>query len=74
LDEHNSLKYSDAFTSKGIPWELYYAIEDLSSGEAYWIEKKIKSNKSSKYIKNLKNYPEITQKLIETAKSLVQPR
>ena len=63
LEEHNSSAYKDSFTTKGRPWILFLAIEGLSSEQAYKIEKKIKSQKSSKYLLNLKQYPEIIEKL-----------
>jgi len=62
--EHNSGKYDDAFTKNGIPWSLFLVIDDLSSNQAYQIEKHIKKMKSKKYIENLKSYPEIIIKLI----------
>lgn len=61
--EHNSHRYEDAFTAKGIPWELFLLIDGLNSDQAYKIEKHIKSMKSSTYIKNLRSYPELIEKL-----------
>ena len=61
--EHNSGKYDDAFTKNVIPWSLFLVIDDLSSNQAYQIEKHIKKMKSKKYIENLKSYPEIIIKL-----------
>ena len=66
--EHNSGKYDDAFTKKGIPWLLFFVIDDLSSNQAYEIERHIKKMKSKKYIDNLKSYPEIIIKLKEQYK------
>ncbi len=51
LVEHNSIKYENAFTSRGIPWELKLVLESLSSEQAYAIEKHIKSMKSKNYRK-----------------------
>jgi putative endonuclease len=63
LQEHNEGTYKDAFTSKGIPWVIFLTIDQLNSGQAYQIERKIKSQKSSRYIQNLRKYPEMIEKL-----------
>ncbi|MFN4082601.1 MAG: GIY-YIG nuclease family protein [Bacteroidia bacterium] len=63
LKEHNNSTYSNAYTSKGIPWERILVIENLSSFQAYGIEKHIKRMKSSVYIKNLIKYPEMIERL-----------
>ncbi len=52
--QHNSSLYQDAFTSKGIPWDLFLYIEGNNSAQAYNIEKHIKKMKSKNYIQNLK--------------------
>jgi putative endonuclease len=57
LVEHNSMKYPDAYSVKGIPWNLYLKIECESSTQAYNIEKFIKQMKSSKFIQSLKEVP-----------------
>jgi putative endonuclease len=36
--QHNSALYQDAFTSKGIPWDLFLYIEGNNSTQAYNIE------------------------------------
>ena len=43
-----------AFTNRGIPWELFFTIEELSSKQAFSIERHIKSMKSTSYIIRLK--------------------
>ncbi|MCU0421092.1 MAG: GIY-YIG nuclease family protein [Cyclobacteriaceae bacterium] len=65
LNQHNTAHFTGAFTSKGIPWELFFAIDGLARNQAYAIEKHIKKMKSTKYIVNLKRYPEIVQRLKE---------
>ena len=64
LNEHNTAFYVDSFSVKGIPWKLFYLIECSNSQQAYKIEKHIKSIKSSKYVNNLKAYPEMSKKLL----------
>ena len=61
--EHNTGKHKDAFTKNGTPWLLFLVIDELSSNQAYQIEKHIKKMKSKKYIENLKAFPEIITKL-----------
>jgi putative endonuclease len=63
MEEHNNQLHENAFTSKGIPWEIFLVIDKLSSKQAYAIEKHIKSMKSKQYIRNLHQYPEIIDKL-----------
>jgi len=46
LIEHNTRFYSDTFSQNGIPWESYLIITNLSSKQAYNIERHIKSMKS----------------------------
>ena len=65
FSEHNSGRYPDAFSSRGIPWVLFLVINNLNSNQAYNIERHIKAMKSSKYILNLKKYPDLLGKLIE---------
>jgi putative endonuclease len=50
--EHNSNKYRNSFTSKGMPWESFLEIECKSSGQAYKVEKFIKQMKSTIFIKS----------------------
>ncbi|MGY5845860.1 GIY-YIG nuclease family protein [Salegentibacter sp. HM20] len=51
------------FTSKANDWILYEKIECENKAQALSIEKHIKSMKSKTYIKNLKQYPEMKDKL-----------
>jgi putative endonuclease len=63
LNEHNNYKHDDAFTTRGVPWILYFSIDSLSSEKANQIERRIKRMKSKKYIQNLKAYPEMISRL-----------
>ncbi len=54
LIEHNTKFHIGAFTNRGIPWELFFSIEELSSKQAFSIERHIKSMKSTSYIIRLK--------------------
>ncbi|MDP1726911.1 MAG: GIY-YIG nuclease family protein [Bacteroidota bacterium] len=64
VDRHNSNYYDGKFTTQGKPWELVFSIECKDEKLARKIENHIKAMKSSKYIENLINYPEISEKLI----------
>jgi putative endonuclease len=65
FEEHNNGKHADSFTLRGIPWILHHLIKCRTSEQAYKIEKHIKSMRSTVYIKNLKIYPEIIERLKE---------
>jgi putative endonuclease len=65
MDEHNSNKYLDSFTSKGIPWELFFQIECKTSDQAYKLEKFIKKMKSSIFIRRLKNEAEFRAAILK---------
>ena len=51
------------FTAKAKDWVLFDTIECESKALALSVEKHIKSMKSKAYIKNLKKYPEMKEKL-----------
>jgi putative endonuclease len=57
--EHNSQTFKNAFTSRGVPWVLILSIDNLSSDQAYKIERHIKKMKSKKYIENLCLNPDL---------------
>ena len=59
LDEHNAGLKKDAFTYRGIPWEIFIIIENLETDQAYQIEDYLKRMKSSAYLRKLKEQPEI---------------
>ena len=52
------------FTAKADDWKLYDRINCKRKSQALSIEKHIKSMKIKTYIKNLKQYPEMKEKLI----------
>jgi putative endonuclease len=63
LQEHILKKFPNCFTSKDNSWILFFEIPNLEYKQSRDIERHIKSMKSSKYIKNLANYPEMLEKL-----------
>ena len=69
LAQHNQGLNKNAFTIKGRPWTLFHSFSCESRRQARQIERHIKKMKSKKYILNLKNYPEIKQKLLTRFKS-----
>jgi len=69
IDKHNSKTYGTHFTSLVSDWELYIFIVAEDYSHAVRMERKVKAMKSSKYIKNLKKYPELKANLFQTTKS-----
>jgi putative endonuclease len=70
IDKHNTHFYSGKhFTSAAKDWELFLKIHTESYPHAIRLERKIKSMKSSKYIFNLKKYPELIVKIFEETKN-----
>lgn len=63
LIEHNSGFYKKAFTSASKDWSLFLTIECQDRVQARKIETHLKNMKSIKYYQDLKNYPEIIDKL-----------
>ena len=64
LSRHLSTYYgSGKFTAQAKDWELYHEIACDSKQQAHLIERHIKSMKSKVYIKNLKEFPEMGEKL-----------
>ena len=59
LIEHNSIKYEEAYTVKGIPWGLVLVHPCKSSKNAYLIEKFIKRMKSKVFIQKIINFPDM---------------
>ncbi|MGE4540439.1 MAG: GIY-YIG nuclease family protein [Bacteroidales bacterium] len=65
IQKHNSHYYgSHRFTAVASDWELYLEIPANDFAHATRMEKAVKRMKSSIYIKNLKKYPELINKLI----------
>jgi putative endonuclease len=71
LKKHNNHTYgAHRFTAKASDWEIFLSIELVDYSHAVRLERKIKLQKSAKYIRNLKQYPELVEKIIsETSKS-----
>ena len=65
LKQHTNQTFADSFTSKAVDWEIFFNIDDLNYEQARKIEKHIKRMKSAVYIRNLKKYPEMVDKLKE---------
>jgi putative endonuclease len=63
LQEHLSKYFEDAFTKIVDDWTVFLVIECDTMTQALLIEKHIKKMKSKKYIENLKNFPEMIEKL-----------
>ena len=63
LERHNNGYYDKKFTGKAKDWELFLHIECVSMKQATEIEKHVKKMKSKIYIKNLKSFPAIAEKL-----------
>ena len=65
LERHNNDYYEDKLTADGKPWNLFLEISCDSIKQARNIEAHIKAMKSTKYIMNLRKYPEMIGKLKE---------
>jgi putative endonuclease len=65
LDQHNSGFYNSAYTKKTNDWKEFLLIDCENKSQALKIESHIKKMKSVTFIKNLKKYPEMVQKLKE---------
>ena len=68
LQRHLTGYYPNKFTSKVDDWEIFFTLECISVKQGMSIEKHIKKMKSKTYIKNLKLYPGISEKLLEKYK------
>ena len=71
IRKHNEHAYGNhRFTAAAKDWELFLKIEAESYPHAVRLERKIKSMKSRKFIKDLVQYPELISKIkFETSKS-----
>jgi putative endonuclease len=65
LHRHLSGYYDNKFTSKTDDWKIFFTIKCVSAKQGANIEKHIKKMKSKIYVRNLKLYPEISEKLLE---------
>ena len=68
LERHLNLYYQNKFTATYDDWVVFLEINCTSEKQGFLVEKHIKKMKSSTYIKNLKLYPEIAEKLKEKYK------
>ena len=65
LLKHNNHTYGKhRYTANADDWELFLQIDVAEYAHAIRLERKIKAMKSSKYIKNLKRFPEMRNKII----------
>ena len=66
ITKHNNHTYgSHRFTAAANDWEIFLAISVEEYAHAVRIERRIKKMKSSRYIRNLKLYPELVDKLVQ---------
>ncbi|KAF0131183.1 MAG: hypothetical protein FD155_847 [Bacteroidetes bacterium] len=66
IAHHNTHYYGNhRFTAAATDWELFLSITVATYAHAIRLERLIKSMKSSKYIQNLKKYPELVEKIIQ---------
>ena len=66
LIKHNSGAYGkQRFTASTDDWEIFLNIPVNDYPHAIRIERKIKSMKSSRYIQNLKKYPELVERIVQ---------
>lgn len=63
LEKHINSSYGSHYTSQAKDWTIFLEISCTSVAQSMKIEKHIKKMKSKKYIFNLKDYPEIIEKL-----------
>jgi putative endonuclease len=64
LNKHVQGFYDNKYTAIAKDWEIFLAIECMTTKQAFAIEAHIKRMKSRKYIENLKCYPEMIEKLL----------
>ena len=62
--QHNQGFYQGAYTKMANDWELFHYIECESKKQAILIERHIKKMRSRKYYHSLRDYPEISLKLL----------
>ena len=63
LQEHIDGKYANSYTAHIHDWQPFLIIPNLKYLQARAIEKHIKRMKSRRYLHNIKNYPEIIEKI-----------
>ena len=71
LQNHIEKKYTgNKYTKKADDWVLYFQLDCSDTSQARKIELHIKKMKSATYIRNLKIYPEISEKLLIRYRSI----
>jgi len=66
--KHNMATYGkNRFTATANDWKIFLFIKTDNYPHAIRIERKIKAMKSTQYIKNLKEFPEMMDKIIRSA-------
>jgi putative endonuclease len=69
IEKHNNGSYGQhRFTSTANDWRLLLFIPAPDYARAIRIERKLKSMKSSIYIRNLAKYPELLEKLVSSTR------
>ena len=63
IEQHFNKDFDGSFTSKTDDWEVYFYINELEYKQARMIEAHIKKMRSKIYIQNLKQFPEMVNKL-----------
>ena len=63
LSQHLDQSYVKSFTKRAKDWTPFLLMENLQYEQSRQIELHIKKMKSRKYLKNLREYPEMQEKL-----------
>ncbi|MFC2107568.1 GIY-YIG nuclease family protein [Bacteroidota bacterium] len=66
--QHDENILPRSFTKRASDWEVFLKIGDLDYQQARNIEKHIKSMKSAIFIRNLKKYPDLLDRVIQQYK------
>ena len=65
LARHNNASYGlNHFTAIGRPWTMFLSMKCTDVRHARRVELHLKKMKSSKYLRNLKKYPELRAKIL----------
>ena len=65
IEKHNKGTYGNRFTATANDWDLFIKIPAEDFSHAIRLERYIKSMKSRNYIKNMKKYPELVEKVLD---------
>jgi putative endonuclease len=63
--EHKCKSDNTSFSSKAEDWEVFIMIDNLGYQQARDIEAHVKRMKSSKYIRDIKRYPDMLRKIFK---------